>query len=99
MEPFVDTEFTKENEILVVQRLAENGISQKEIDTIRKEVGKPMYAYNFETMLWEWNSLGLTDVLSAMLVKYSNKKFNDFYWRAIAIAKRTKTESRPNECF
>ncbi len=94
LEPYLDTEFTKENEILLAQRLAENGINQVAVVAIRKEVGKEMYKYNFDTMLWEWCSLGLRDVLSAMRVKYGKEKFRDFYWRAIAIAKRTQADPR-----
>ena len=90
LEPYLDTEFTKENEQLVLDRLKENGIGQLEVDQLRAEVGKQMYKYNFDTMLWDWCSLGLADVLSAMRAKYKTNEFRDFYKRAIEIDKRIK---------
>ena len=90
LEPYLDTAFTKEKEQGVLQRLNENGIKKTEIDNLRAEVGKQMYKYNFYTMLWEWCSLGLFDVLSAMRAKYNKNEFNDFYKRAIEIDKRSK---------
>ena len=71
-------------------RLIENGFTSLEVDTIRAEVKDQMYAYNFDTMLWDWCSLGLSDVLSAMRAKYSKKEFRIFYTRALEIEKRSK---------
>lgn len=88
LEPYLDTEFTKENEKLASERLRENGIDQEEVKQIRAEVGKQMFKYNFETMLWDWCSLNLVDVLSAMRVKYDKDEFREFYKRAIEIDKR-----------
>lgn len=88
LEPYLDTEFTEENEQYTLERLRENGIEKPETDRIRAEVGKQMYKYNFDTMLWDWCSLGLFDVLSAMKVKYTNEEFRDFYKRALEIDKR-----------
>ncbi|MFD2561620.1 hypothetical protein [Aquimarina rubra] len=93
LEPYLDTEFTEENNKRVTARLLENGFSKIEINTIRKEVGKQMYKYNFDTMLWDWCSLSLFDVLSAMRAKYSKEEFREFYKRAIEIEKRKKTVS------
>ena len=90
LEPYLDTEFTKENEERCLARLIENGFTSLEVDTIRAEVKDQMYAYNFDTMLWDWCSLGLSDVLSAMRVKYSEKEFRIFYKRALEIEKRSK---------
>lgn len=89
LEPFLDTEFTKENEQRALERLLENGFTANEVDTIRAEVKNQMYAYNFDTMLWDWCSLGLSDVLSAMRAKYSKEQFREFYKRALEIEKRT----------
>ncbi|MDF4202627.1 hypothetical protein PXD56_06665 [Maribacter sp. SA7] len=89
LEPYLDTEFTKENEERCLQRLVENGFTCKEVNAIRKEVGKQMYAYNFDTMLWDWCSLSLSDVLSAMCAKYDKEQFCDFYKRALEIEKRS----------
>ncbi|SHK31833.1 hypothetical protein SAMN04488007_2730 [Maribacter aquivivus] len=90
LEPYLDTEFTKENEERCLARLIENGFTSLEVDTIRAEVKDQMYAYNFDTMLWDWCSLGLSDVLSAMRAKYSKKEFRIFYKRALEIEKRSK---------
>jgi len=89
LEPYLDTEFTKENEQRALERLLENGFTTNEVDTIRAEVKNQMYAYNFDTMLWDWCSLGLSDVLSAMRAKYSKEQFREFYKRALEIEKRT----------
>ncbi len=90
LEPYLDTEFTQENEQRVLERLAENGIENKEVNQIRDEVGIQMFKYNFDTMLWNWCSLGLIDVLSAMRTKYNRNEFREFYKRAIEIDKRNK---------
>lgn len=89
LEPYLDTKFTKENEERCLARLIENGFSLTEIDDIRNEVKDQMYIYNFDTMLWDWCSLGLSDVLSAMRAKYSQDEFKEFYKRALEIEKRT----------
>ncbi len=88
LEPYLDTEFTKEKEQKVQARLLENGFEKQEINQIRAEIGKQMYKYN--AILWDWCSLGLHDVLSAMRAKYNHQDFSDFYKRAIAIDKRNK---------
>ncbi|WP_424000683.1 hypothetical protein [Maribacter sp. IgM3_T14_3] len=88
LEPYLDTELTKENEERCLARLMENGFTSLEVDTIRAEVKDQMYAYNFDTMLWDWCSLGLSDVLSAMRSKYSKEEFRKFYKRALEIEKR-----------
>tara|TARA_R110002020_G_scaffold23460_5_gene78008 strand:- start:1441 stop:1731 length:291 start_codon:yes stop_codon:yes gene_type:complete len=90
LEPYLDTEFTKENQERVTERLSENGIEPSEVDKIRGEVGMQMYKYNFDTMLWDWCSLGLADVLSAMRARYNTDEFRDFYKRALEIEKRAK---------
>lgn len=58
LEPYLDTEFTQENEQQVLERLIESGFEKQEVDQIREEVGKQMLKYNFDTMLWDWCSLG-----------------------------------------
>ncbi|HDZ06412.1 hypothetical protein LCGC14_0520770 [marine sediment metagenome] len=90
LEPYLDTEFTKENEDRCLAQLIKNGFAKEEVDAIRKEVEKQMYAYNFDTMLWDWCSLSLSDVLSAMRAKYTKEDFRGFYKRALEIEKRTK---------
>jgi len=90
LEPYLDTEFTSDNEKRIEKCLSEVGIDKIETEKIRNEVGKQMYKYNFDTMLWDWCSLGLYDVLSAMRVKYNENEFREFYKRAIEIDKRNK---------
>lgn len=96
LEPYLDTEFTKENEQRALERLLENGFTAKEVDSIRAEVKNQMYAYNFDTMLWDWCSLGLSDVLSAMRAKYGKEQFREFYKSALEIEKRTGNSTTSN---
>lgn len=88
LEPYLDTTFTPEHQELVLRRLKENGLEKTEVYQIRQEIQKQMYSYNFDTMLWEWCSLGLLDVLSAMRENYDRPKFRDFYYRAMEIQYR-----------
>lgn len=88
LEPYLDTEFTAENEARVQELLQKNGIEKEELDRIRAEVAQQMYAYNFDTLLWDWCSLGLSDVLAAMRAKYNEAEFRDFYKRALEIETR-----------
>lgn len=88
LEPYLDTELSSDMEKQIANRLEEKGFESSEVDEIRNEVGKQMYKYNFDTMLWEWCSLGLLDVLSAMRVKYDQEKFKEFYKRALTIDMR-----------
>lgn len=86
--PFVDTEFSDDNKARTMERLKDNGFSESEITELRKEIGEQMFKYNFDTMLWDWSGLGVTDVLSAMRVRLNKKEFNKFYWRAMEIEQR-----------
>lgn len=90
LEPYVDTEYTDETDLRLTELLKKNGILKEEIDKIRSEVKEQMFKYNFDTMLWEWGSLGLSDVLGAMRVKYDKEQFADFYNKAMEIQLRTK---------
>ena len=83
-EPFLDTEFDEEQQEKTQKLLEANGIFRDELKQLREEIGKQMYKYNFDTMLWEWVNLGLNDVLAAMRPKLSK----DFYWRAMEIEQR-----------
>ncbi len=87
LEPYLDTDLSDEGDKQILERLAERGFEPAEVFKIREEVGKQMHKYNFDTMLWEWTSLSLLDVLSAMRVKYDKHSFKDFYNRAISIEK------------
>lgn len=85
LEPYLDTEYTEETHKGLLKLLDEKGIPLEEVASLRSEVKDQMIKYNFDTMLWEWGSLGLLDVLAAMRVKYKAKKFEDFYKRAMEI--------------
>lgn len=87
-EPFLDTEFEDDQKEATTNILKERGISKKELKSIREEVEKQMYKYNFDTYLWEWCNLGLPDVLIAMRSKLNKEAFTNFYWRAMEIELR-----------
>jgi hypothetical protein len=90
LEPYVDTEYTDETDQRLTGLLQKNGILKEEIDEIRSEVKDQMFKYNFDTILWDWGGLGLSDVLESMRVKYNKEEFIDFYNRAMEIQLRTK---------
>lgn len=83
LQPYLDTEYTAEDDEKITNLLIENGFSKQEISKIRNEIEQQMYKYN--SILWEWIDLNLLDVLQAMRVKYNKEKFRDFYQRAMQI--------------
>ncbi|MBI4850886.1 MAG: hypothetical protein HY819_03570 [Acidobacteria bacterium] len=97
LDPFLDTEFSPEDQENTLRLLEENNISRLECQTIRDSISEAMYAYNFTSGLWEWVHLGLYDVLAANSGILSGhrhtlpeEKFKDFYYRAMEIANRAK---------
>ncbi len=88
-EPFLDTEFTDDDQQKTLDILSSNGITKREVIELRSEIEKQMYKYNFDTMLWEWCNLGLLDVLFAMNAKYNEHDFEQFYWMAMEIEQRS----------
>ena len=90
LEPFLDTEFTKETDERLTSLLTEYGLTKETVDSIRKEVKTQMLKYNFDTMLWEWGGLGAEDVLKAMRTKYGEEDFKEFYDKVMKIALLTK---------
>lgn len=92
--PFLDTEFTPERYQRVANLLESYGLSTEKVKTIREEVKTQMLKYNFDTMLWEWISLGALDVLRAMRPKYNKEQFNNFYQRVMKNALLTKTSEQ-----
>ena len=90
LEPFLDTEFTKETDERLTRLLNEYGLTKETVDSIRKEVKTQMLKYNFDTMLWEWGGLGAEDVLKAMRTKYDKEDFKEFYDKVMKIALLTK---------
>lgn len=93
LEPFLDTEFTKETEIQFFKNLAEFGLSEEDVNGIRSEVSEQMIKYNFDSMLWEWASLGALDVLNAIRPIYNEVQFDAFYKRVMQIALRDKVDA------
>lgn len=97
LDPFLDTTFTKEEEERTIKRLEEQGVSRKEVMRLREELKDVMIAYNFDSMLWDWVHLGLSDALDALMGKLSGKRFRlsderfeKFYREAIALARKGK---------
>jgi hypothetical protein len=86
LEPFLDTEFTPENDQKATQVLESYGLTTDQVKSLRAEVETQMLKYNFGSMLWEWCHLGTYDVLKAMRPKYNKDEFRDFYQRVMAIA-------------
>jgi len=85
LEPYLDTEYTSKTDKRIKKLLSDNGIDNVKLKKIRNEVGNQMYKYNFDTMLWDWVNLGLSDVLAAMRAKYNKDKFHNFFKRAMEI--------------
>ncbi|MEM7367867.1 MAG: hypothetical protein AAF587_04655 [Bacteroidota bacterium] len=93
LEPFLDTVITEQMDLRLTTFLMKHGIFQSEIDQIRKEVGPAMYAYNFDSMLWEWADLGLPDVLSAMRYTLKEADFAVFFAKSMELELRTGSSS------
>jgi hypothetical protein len=64
LEPFLDTQFTPEQEAVTLSRLRQAGLTDTAIGQIRAKVGPLMLAYN--SVHWEWCHLGLFDLLDAV---------------------------------
>ena len=86
LEPFLDTEYTDEMDERLGKLLSKYGLDEHSVSALREEVGVPMLKYNFDTMLWDWCSLGLCDVLGAMRIKYKGEEYDRFYQSAMEIA-------------
>lgn len=86
LEPFLDTEFTPEHVRKTHQYFEKYGLGVSEVKALRAEVASQMITYNFDTMLWEWVNLDLSDVLRAMRVKYNPAEFEAFYQKAMKLA-------------
>jgi len=79
-EPFLDTEFTVDDEKRTKQILIDNGLNSNEIEEIRKKIKLTMLLSNYYAM--EWVHLGLFDYLRW---NYGSKK--KYHW-AMKIALR-----------
>lgn len=92
LEPFLDTEYNEKRDIELNEIFSNYGLDTKFVNDLRSEVEIQMLKYNFDTMIWEWCSLGTKDVLRALRPKYSKKEFNEFYWKIMKIALLEKKE-------
>ncbi|MEU7731421.1 hypothetical protein AB0B78_40440 [Streptomyces sp. NPDC040724] len=63
LEPFLDTEFTAEQQAGTLARLSAVGLGPEEVARIREQVGPLMRAFN--SLHWDWHHLGITDLLDA----------------------------------
>jgi len=95
LEPFLDTEFTPEQQEQTLAALGDIGIPRTDAMRIRRSVERAMLAYNF--VHWDWVHLGLFDVLTAtrqgpswlaLSHRLFRKRYNDFYWSAMEMADR-----------
>jgi len=86
LEPFLDTEFTDETDERLKIKLAEYGLTEEFVFSLRQTLGPQMIKYNFDTMLWDWTNLGAFDVLSAMRSKYDKAAYQDFYKNVMRVA-------------
>ncbi|HET9444769.1 MAG TPA: hypothetical protein VFO35_00820, partial [Steroidobacteraceae bacterium] len=86
LDPFLDTWEDQPTIDRQFAWFASLGLNRDAVDCWRREVAVAMYAYNFGTMLWEWGSLGFSDVLVAQQAGLRGAAFKDFYWRAMKVA-------------
>ena len=99
LEPFLDTEFTPDEQEQTLLALGNIGIPRTDVMRIRDSVGNAMLAYN--GFLCDWVHLGLFDVLTATRrglgwLSFSHrvfpKRYDDFYWSAMELADRGRID-------
>jgi hypothetical protein len=97
LEPFLDAEFTLEDEAATQGRLLKSGFPAAEVAQIRARVAPLMRAYN--AIHWEWFHLGLADLLDAMttisLPEHQRAELGEtpsFYAWAMQIANKASAE-------
>lgn len=86
LEPFLDREFSEEENQRTYQLLSNYGLSREEVDAWRDLVGSQMMKYNFDTMLWDWIDLNIFDMLAAMRPKFTRTQFKLLYEVSMEIA-------------
>jgi predicted metal-dependent HD superfamily phosphohydrolase len=86
LEPYLDTDFSEEQQARTLERLAASGFPREEVAAIRALVGEPTLSYN--SALWDWAHLGHLDVLAAMQAALPASELAAFYWRSMEIANR-----------
>ena len=93
LEPFLDTEFTLQQQEQTLQVLEQAGIPRHDAADLRRRVERAMLSYNL--FLWEWCHLGLFDLLTAtrqglnrlsLTHLVSRKRYHEFYWEAMRLA-------------
>jgi len=88
LDPFLDTEFTPEDQRHTLDRLAAVGLNEAAVMALRERLEKPMIQRT--VWGWEWIHYGLADVLDTMkpLVWTRGKRWRAFYDEAMAVAAR-----------
>ena len=100
LEPFLDTEFSLEDQEKTLVRLERNGVSRELCEELRTLLGRPMMKWNFGIPRWDWVHLGLCDALEAVMEfgHWSAEEYDTFYWRAMEIAERGSLDG-PARCL
>jgi len=87
LDPFLDTEFSKEEQARSLATLKSCGLSADRVEDIRKRVDARMM--RLTVLSWEWQYYGLYDVLGAMrpATPWPNRRWQAFYAEALQIAR------------
>jgi hypothetical protein len=83
LEPYLDTEYTLEDEARTARSFERCGLGAQEVAALRARVEANMNGLTFAT--WEWTHYGLADVLSVMR---GERDYAQFRIQAFAIADR-----------
>ncbi len=83
LEPFLDTEFTPEQESRTLAILEGEGFSRQQVQAWRDRVGPKMLLAN--SLWWEWGHLGHYDVLTAFASFATPWTFRRFYWDSMEL--------------
>lgn len=95
LEPFLDTEFSLEEQERTLAMLKSVGLAQEEVAKLRESVGSAMLAFN--AVHWDWVHLGHSDLLEAtrwpvtwkgIKNRMFPRKYSEFYWHTMEIADR-----------
>lgn len=104
LDPFLDTAFTAEDRRRTTALLARWQIDEEQADEIRARFRPAMVAYNFESGLWDWVHLGLSDLLDAIHGRLSGERHRlpteelaETYSWAMALADRSREGSKTIE--
>lgn len=97
LEPYLDTEFSEEEQQSTIQILNKSGFTNEEINAIRDKVKGNVLNYN--ALIWEWVHLGHYDLFQAYnLPSIATNEVQKFYTWANQIALRGHSldiESQP----